>query len=172
MKVAICGKMASGKTTLANMICEHDSNYIRLSLAGMVKEVAHTLFNMSKTNKNRKLLQQIGMKMREIRPLVWIDYVIEESKDYEWVVVDDVRFINESKRFKEDGWKLVKLEITDEMQMDRLKNTYGDNWETHWNNRSDPSEAEVDKIPLEWFDLIISPNDGDVFEQFHSLSSA
>jgi len=171
MKIAICGKMASGKTTLANRLCD-EGNYTRLSLAGMVREVAYTLFNMKQENKDRKLLQQIGMKMREIRPMVWIDYVIEESKGYEFVVVDDVRFVNEAKQFKENGWKLVKLEITDEIQKSRLQNTYGDDWESHWNNRSDPSEAEVDKIPIEWFDLVISPNDGDVFEKIYSLSSA
>ena len=170
MKIAICGKMASGKTTLANRLC-NEENYTRLSLAGMVKEVAYTLFNMKPENKDRKLLQQIGMKMREIRPMVWIDYVIEDSKEYECVVVDDVRFINEVKQFKENGWTLVKLEITDEIQKSRLQNTY-DDWESHWNNRSDPSEAEVDKIPIEWFDLVISPNDGDVFEKIYSLSSA
>jgi len=170
MKIAICGQMASGKTTLANRLCEEE-NYTRLSLAGMVKEVAYTLFNMKPQNKDRKLLQQIGMKMREIRPMVWIDYVIEESKEYECVVVDDVRFINEVKQFKENGWILVKLEITDEIQKSRLQKTY-DDWESHWNNRDDPSEAEVDKIPIEWFDLVISPNDGDVFEKIYSLSSA
>ena len=170
MKVAICGKMASGKTTLANRLC-NEENYTKLSLAGMVKEVAYTVFNMNPDNKDRKLLQQIGMKMREIRPMVWIDYIIEESNGYEYVVVDDVRFINEVKQFKEKGWKLVKLEITDEIQKSRLQNTY-DDWESHWNNRDDPSEAEVDKIPIEWFDLVISPNDGDVFEKIYSLSSA
>ena len=170
MKIAICGQMASGKTTLANRLCEEE-NYTRLSLAGMVKEVAYTLFNMKPQNKDRKLLQQIGMKMREIRPMVWIDYVIEESKEYECVVVDDVRFINEVKQFKENGWILVKLEITDEIQKSRLQKTY-DDWESHWNNRDDPSEAEVNKIPIEWFDLVISPNDGDVFEKIYSLSSA
>jgi len=66
---------------------------------------------------------------------------------------------------------LVKLEITDEIQKSRLQKTY-DDWESHWNNRDDPSEAEVDKIPIEWFDLVISPNDGDVFEKIYSLSSA
>jgi len=170
MKIAICGQMASGKTTLANRLCEEE-NYTILSLAGMVKEVAYTLFNMKPENKDRKLLQQIGMKMREIRPMVWIDYVIEESKEYECVVVDDVRFINEVQQFKENGWILVKLEITDEIQKSRLQKTY-DDWESHWNNRDDPSEAEVDKIPIEWFDLVISPNDGDVFEKIYSLSSA
>ena len=170
MKIAICGKMASGKTTLANRLCIEE-NYTRLSLAEMVKEVAYTLFNMKPENKDRKLLQQIGMKMREIRPMVWIDYVIEESKGYDCVVVDDVRFINEVKQFKENGWILVKLEITDEIQKSRLQKTY-DDWESHWNNRDDPSEAEVNKIPIEWFDLVISPNDGDVFEKIYSLSSA
>ncbi len=62
---------------------------------------------------------------------------------------------------KDAGWLLVKLEIDDELQKSRLQSTYGDDWEVHWNNRTDPSEAEVDKIPLDWFDLVIpAANDG------------
>jgi len=52
MKIAICGQMASGKTTLANRLCEEE-NYTILSLAGMVKEVA---FMLLKSLKNMNAL--------------------------------------------------------------------------------------------------------------------
>ena len=72
MKIAIAGRMASGKTTLANHLV--DMGYQKVSLAGKVKEIARDLFQMEE--QDRPLLQQIGMKMREIRPSVWIDYII------------------------------------------------------------------------------------------------
>ena len=155
MKIAICGKMASGKTTVAQSLEEFQV----LSLAGEVKRVGRELFGMKE--KDRPLLQQIGMKMREIRESVWLDALIRESEKHKLVVCDDVRFINEAKTLKEHGWTLIKLVITNDLQKQRLQNTYPDDWEVHWNNRKDASETEVDAIPLDLFDLVIpAANDG------------
>ena len=65
LKIAVCGKMASGKTTLANMIVDEKNNGTVLSLATKVKDIGKELFFMEA--KNRPLLQKIGMKMREIQ---------------------------------------------------------------------------------------------------------
>ena len=161
MKIAICGKMASGKTTVAQSLEEFQV----LSLAGEVKRVGRELFGMKVGEKNRPLLQQIGMKMREIRESVWLDVLIREANTQEVygysVVCDDVRFINEAQTLKEHGWILIKLVISDDLQKQRLQDTYGDDWKIHWNNRTDSSETEVDAIPLELFDLVIpASNDG------------
>ena len=56
---------------------------------------------------------------------------------------------------KEHGWTLIKLVIADDLQKQRLQDTYGDGWKVHWNNRTDASEAEVDMIPLDLFDMVI-----------------
>ncbi len=48
------------------------------------------------------------------------------------------------------------MNIGEELQIERLKKTYPDNWEMHVANRDDISELEVEKIPLDWFDLIIT----------------
>ena len=159
MKIAICGKMASGKTTVAQSL----EGFQVLSLAGEVKRVGRELFGMK--DKDRPLLQQIGMKMREIRESVWLDVLIRESNRQELygysVVCDDVRFVNEAKTLKENGWVLIKLDIDDDLQKKRLQNTYPDDWKIHWNNRMDASETEVDVIPLNLFDLVIpAANDG------------
>jgi len=167
MKVALCGKMASGKTTIAEqltLIIGHTGGFRIVSMAGEVKRVGRELFGMEE--KDRPLLQQIGMKMREIRESVWLDVLIRESEKHELVVCDDVRFINEAKTLKEHGWVLIKLDIDDDLQKKRLQDAYPDDWKIHWNNRSDASEAEVDKIPLEWFDLVIpSANDDSVIQR-------
>ena len=156
MKIAICGKMASGKSTMAEYLSLEGFRIV--SMASEVKRVGRELFGM--TEKDRPLLQQIGMKMREIRQSVWLDALIREADTYELAVCDDVRFINEAQTLKENGWFLIKLDIDEELQKSRLRDTYGDDWEIHWDNRADPSEEEVDKIPLEWFDLIIPAING------------
>lgn len=161
MKVAICGKMASGKTTIADLLSTQ-TKFNKYSLGGKVKEVAYDLFGMDPDFKNRHLLQQIGMKMREIEPDVWIEAVmLQVSRDEaSHAVVDDVRFVNEAQKFKDKGWTLIKLDIPDDLQVERLKKTYPDNWSDHVSNRHDPSEAEVDQIPEEWFDFIVNVEDG------------
>ena len=146
MKIAIAGRMASGKTTMANWLVDQQ-DYHKVSLAAKVKEIAHDLFGMEE--KDRPLLQQIGMKMREIRPSVWIDYVIDLGNHHENIVIDDVRFINEAKALSEAGWKVVRLVIDEDLQKERLQTTYAD-WESHWVNREDISESEVDLIPEDY----------------------
>ena len=127
MKIAICGRMAAGKTTLANLIINGVKEYdvVKLSMAGQVKAIAHDLFKME--DKDRPLLQKIGMKMREIRHDVWLDYVIAEADEYDNPqiirIIDDVRFINEATKLKENGWKIVRISIDENTQLERLKNT-------------------------------------------------
>ena len=161
MKVAICGKMASGKTTIADLVAA-ETEFTKYSLGSKVKEVAYNIFGMNPEFKDRHLLQQIGMKMRDVYPHVWIEAVMLQVMRDEATnaVVDDVRFVNEAKKFKEDGWTLIKLDIPENLQISRLKNTYPDNWEDHVLHREDPSETEVDEIPIEWFDLIVNVEDG------------
>lgn len=153
--------MAAGKTTLANLIINGVEGYdvAKLSMAGQVKAIAHDLFKME--DKDRPLLQQIGMKMREIRHDVWLDYVIAEAEEYDNPqiirIIDDVRFINEANKLKENGWKIVRISIDENTQLERLKTTY-DNWELHWNNRNNPSEAEVDEISEDVIDWFVDAN--------------
>ena len=57
MKIAITGKMCSGKTTTANLIRQMDSRYEIFSFGKKVKDVAVDLFNMKE--KDRTLLTSI-----------------------------------------------------------------------------------------------------------------
>ena len=168
MKIAIAGQMASGKTTLADNLQKEledlDYRVARHSLGFKVKQIGIDLFGM--TDKDRPLLQKIGMKMREIREEVWIEYVnrsIEEdlaADKYDVAIVDDVRFINEANFFNSQGWCTIRLSIGEELQKQRLQKTY-DNWEVHWNNRMDPSETEVSEIPAKSLSMDIIADDTD-----------
>ena len=46
MKIAITGKMCSGKSTIANMIKQLNSDYEIYSYAGKIKDIAIELFDM------------------------------------------------------------------------------------------------------------------------------
>ena len=65
MKIAIHGKMCSGKTTTSNLIIDYlknNKNIIlkKIAFADKVYEIAYDLFSMK--DKDRKLLQAIGTK--------------------------------------------------------------------------------------------------------------
>ncbi len=160
MKIAICGPMGSGKTWLAEKLV-NDFDLTRINLAGKVKAIAADLFFMKPENKDRVLLQNIGKKMRDVRSSVWVDYLLHQSSEGD-VVCDDVRFVNEACRLQEDGFTIILLNITEDLQKDRLQRTYPDNWEVHWNARLDASEMDMWGTDiLEYIDDTLIVEDGE-----------
>ena len=138
MKIAISGKMCSGKTTVANIFIQLNNNFQKLSFADKVKDIATDLFFMK--DKDRELLQQIGTHMRKIDNNVWANYVIKQSKLYNYIVIDDLRYKNEYDLLKKNGFIIIKLVISKELQLKRLKNTYKSNYENHLKNLNHESE--------------------------------
>tara|TARA_Y100001958_G_C21230745_1_gene556462 strand:+ start:776 stop:1291 length:516 start_codon:yes stop_codon:yes gene_type:complete len=142
MKIAICGKMCSGKSTIANMLKEYDDRFEIFSFANKIKVLANELFNMDLKNKDRSLMIAIGSKMREIDPDVWVNYIIKETKDKEFCIIDDLRFQNELDILEKNDWKIISLNISQELQIERIKNLYKDNYEDHFKNRNHLSEKD------------------------------
>ena len=75
MRIAVTGKMCSGKTTLCNYLCELEPRFEIFSFGKKVKQCATDLFGMNPFCKDRPLLISLGQKMREIDSEVWINYV-------------------------------------------------------------------------------------------------
>ena len=152
--IGICGKMFSGKTTLANILIEK-YNFKRVAFGDKVKLFANEVKKVSENFKDRELLQTIGDGARNIiNPNIWIDalfYTIDNDKNKETLYVcDDIRYKNEADALKEKGWKIIKLEISDEEQMKRMKLKYPDSWEVHWERRNHNSEIHIDKIKADF----------------------
>ena len=162
--------MASGKTWLANKLCD-EFGLNKISLAAQVKVVARDLFFMDPEHKDRVLLQEIGKKMRDIRPSVWVDYMLNSENAQDNCVCDDVRFVNEAQKLSEEGFLIIMLDIDEELQKSRLMRTYPDNWEIHWNARSDSSETELLSLSMkQYIDETILVADGlEMFEQMKEI---
>ena len=141
MKIAIHGKMCYGKTTLANIIKQLDNSYEILSFGQKVKDIAKDLFNMQ--HKDRTLLTSIGTKMREIDSDVWANYTIEKSKDYDKVIIDDLRYQNEHDLCMKNGYKIIVLTLPKDIQIERLKTCYPDNYMDHIENSEHESENGI-----------------------------
>ena len=140
MKIAVTGKMCSGKTTLCNYLCELEPRFQIFSFGKKVKLVASDLFQMDPQIKDRTLLTSIGQKMREIDKDVWVNYVIQQCKDVEYCLVDDLRYQNEYEALVKNGFKIIQLNISDELQEERIKMVYPDNYEDHLLARNHLSE--------------------------------
>ena len=153
MKIAIVGKICSGKTTLSNSIVKEFGKYniifSKKSFADNVYKIAYDIFDMKE--KNRYLLQSIGTKMREIDPDVFVNSTIKNIEDN--VIIDDCRFLNEIQNLKKSGFTLIKLNISNELQLIRLQKTYANSWHTH--DLSHVSENEIDLFDNDIFDIII-----------------
>ena len=106
MRIAIAGKMCSGKSTIANMIVQYNSNYKIYSFGQKIKDIAIELFNMKQ--KDRSLLVQIGGHMREIDNNVWADYLMKTMRNKENCVIDDLRYQNELDNCLQNGFKIIK----------------------------------------------------------------
>ena len=156
MKIGICGKIASGKTTLANILIEKHG-FQKFSFATAVKEFATDICGMDPNKKDRELLQKIGHEGRRILfEDVWVETVIRKSNNTKLAIVDDVRYLNEFDALYKQDWILVKLDISKKLQEERIKNTYPDNYQQHLRNRNHPSETEMDLIDRSKFDFIIN----------------
>lgn len=140
MKIAITGKMCSGKTTLSNYLRVIEPRFQVFSFGKKVKEVASDLFQMDPDFKDRSLLTSIGQKMREINLDVWANYVINQTKDIDYCLIDDLRYQNEYELLIKDGWKIIQLRVSKELQEERIKTMYPDNYLDHLKNRTHPSE--------------------------------
>ena len=145
MKIAICGKMCSGKSTLANTIMRMDSRYQIYSFGTKIKQLATELFNMKE--KDRTLLTSIGTKMREINPDVWVNYVIRQTEGQTHCIVDDLRYQNEYEALSNAGFKIIQLTLNHEIQENRIKQVYPNNYEDHLKNRNHISERNE----FQWF---------------------
>ena len=154
MKIAITGKMCSGKTTLSKIIKETDDRFVIYSFGQKVKDVAKDLFNMK--DKDRSLLISIGTKMREINPNVWVNATLNNIKQN--VILEDGRYKNEIAELKKKGFYCIKLNIQKEIQLQRLKNKYKEKFHIHLKNINHESELYIDKIKDEDMDLVLDYN--------------
>jgi adenylate kinase family enzyme len=141
MKIVICGKMCSGKTTLAQTIQRMDSRYTIYSIGQKVKDIATDVFHMK--GKDRDLLIAIGAQMRAIDPDVWVKYILSQTQGHSHCLVDDMRYQNEYDLLRQHGFVVIQLEISRDLQEQRIKKLYTTNPQEHLKNRDHLSETNI-----------------------------
>ena len=165
MNIAISGPMCSGKTTIANLICNLNTDYKIYSFGGKIKALAKELFDMS--SKDRSLLINIANKMKEINKDVWINYLHKQCLKENNCIIDDLRFENELESLKNNpnnSWHFIVIQIPTEIRIKRIKELYPKNYEDHIKNMDDISEKGLIDFPKERTLYINYENEDNILE--------
>lgn len=169
--IAIAGKFAVGKTSVANIL-EANHGYIRMSIASSLKQFVNEMYardvygsdenallqksdivfiNAAEGRKAvsvRQLLQDIGNTMKTIDQDIWLRGVRHQVLLWndmgKSVVIDDVRFPREAEYLKRIGFVNVRLTAKEETRLERYFRTYGITPSRH--ELDDKSETLVDAI--------------------------
>lgn len=151
-KLAFFGPMCSGKTWCADYLVQ-EHGYTKVAFASKLKHIALDLFGVvGKDGRDREILQQLGTKMREIKSDVWIDYLLRFTNS-PWVgsdpnlVLDDLRYVNEAKALKDNGWTLVLVTVPGVIREARIARLYPD---TSASAITHASEQEWKDIPYDF----------------------
>jgi dephospho-CoA kinase len=157
MKVAIVGRIRSGKDTVGSMFIK-DYGCFRMAFGDGIGRVIRDYFPEAFENgKPRRHYQHIGQRFRDLNPDVWVKdlgrtYQLLQDKGLTRFVVTDMRQMNEYHYLKSQGFMVVKVETADEIRLERM-NANGDTFTLEDLNHE--TEQEIDQIP---YDYLISNN--------------
>ncbi|MDF2612513.1 MAG: hypothetical protein K0S71_299 [Clostridia bacterium] len=126
MKIALVGKMRSGKDTVGNYLIEN-YGFRRFAFAEGIRNILNEYFpEKVAEGKPRAMYQGIGQYFRSFEPNVWINYTDRSISDYLKenqygnVIITDTRQLNEYTYLKDNGYIVVKVAVTREDQIKRI----------------------------------------------------
>lgn len=135
-KIAIMGRIASGKTTTANELAYllGPGQTKITSFASIPKQITHRLWEFHNGIKPRKHYIHVAESMKQIDPYVWARATLEEIKQWEsqfHIIIDDTRFDVEIETLIDKNYEIYALDIDDNVQKMRICHTYPDNADEH-----------------------------------------
>lgn len=122
VKIALCGKLRSGKDTVADLLVE-DFKFTNFAFSEGIWKVGKLVFpnDFNGTEKPRKLLQEIGQKLRMVDENIWVYYTLNQIEEVSpsRVVISDMRQPNEFNALKEDGFFIIRINASEEVRLER-----------------------------------------------------
>ena len=125
MKVALFGKMRSGKNTVADTLII-GLGFKEFAFGTGIGNIIKEYFPQELAKgKPRRHYQHIGQELRKLDEDVWINYLLKsvEESGADLVVVTDGRQENEAKRLREEGFTIIKVECPEELRIQRIKDS-------------------------------------------------
>lgn len=130
MKIALFGKIRSGKNTVADILTE-EYGFEQFAFGDGIAEIIQKYFpEVWAGGKPRKHYQHIGQQLRVLNENVWVNYLLrrvwDEGRTYRAkglvhnIVITDGRQLNEAKRMKEEGFLIVKVTTPEEIRIERM----------------------------------------------------
>lgn len=180
----IVGRMVSGKSRYAKTLKEalerefHVPVHMALTSSFIIAKLAREYFNAQDEadgKPSRTLMQEIGGRLREMKPTVWVDYVIRDIREN-----DKIPFISEGMRasYEVDSFRqtfpfpqvvVIKIEADENQRREIYRTLYGayptDEQLHH------PTEMSIDEIRP---DLVLfnNYNENELNSQVAELVSA
>lgn len=133
MKIALFGKIRSGKNTVADILTEQHG-FKQFAFGDGIGEIIETYFPEAlQGGKPRRHYQHIGQQLRVLNPDVWVNYLLNavsveahmrkkfaNETDIN-IVVTDGRQLNEAERLKKEGFLIVKVTAPEEVRIERME---------------------------------------------------
>lgn len=128
-RIALCGKLRSGKDEVAAHIALKHPGFFRLAFGTALKDAYHGLFPwVPKDPKPRAGYQSFGQEMRRLYgDDLWIRHVARDVEILEKVygcrsvVITDLRQPNEYEWCRANGFIIVRVTAPDELRIARAK---------------------------------------------------
>lgn len=134
MKIALFGKIRSGKDTVGKILIE-EYGFNRYAFGDGIGNIIKEYFPEAWAGgKPREHYQFIGQQLRELDSNVWVNYLLHNIKKDEEilrfkygynkpykVVVTDGRQINEAEKLQEQGYLIIKVTCPEEIRIERMK---------------------------------------------------
>lgn len=162
MKIALFGKMRSGKNTVADILSSQ-YNFKQYAFGTGIGEIIDKFYPNARANgKPRQHYQHIGQELRKLDEDVWINYLLKTiscdyvtqafgsvwSKNIEFkAVVTDGRQVNEAEALREKGYIIVKVVAPDEVRLHRMS-VLKDNMSPA--NLTHETELQLDSITADY----------------------
>ena len=161
--ILISGKAGSGKTSLAEEIKKQLPKTVVTNFSKYIKLFAMEMtdWDGNDINKPRTFLQEMGDTLRSININYLTDRLYNDMKVYEkyydYVIISDVRLINEIEYFKDKEYPVVTIRIVNNDNRRHLDN----------DQMSHCTEIELDNYDK--FDLVIEDNNININEVVEGL---
>lgn len=146
VKIAITGRMRSGKDTVA-CILQEETSFTVYRFADGITDIIQQYFPEDwKLGKPREHYQVIGQSLRQLDENVWVK-ALHRKRQYGHLfcneLITDLRQPNEVKYCIDHGFKIIKVVADEEIRKQRAFHA-GDNWED--SQLQHPTELAVDCI--------------------------